>query len=117
MEKKKRTGRIAVPVKEGKLCIHFGQSPSFVLYDVRNGKVEGRQEVVPPPHGPEVFPRWLGELGVTDVISGGIGRKAIDVLLKEGINVFDGAPVKPADKLVDDLLAGDLESLGNYCDH
>ncbi len=118
MEKeKKRSGRIAVPVKEGKLCIHFGKTPAFALFDIREGQVAGIHEVVPPPHAPEVFPRWLGELGVTDVITGGIGQKAIDMLLEEGINVYDGAPVKEVTALVDDLLGGHLENLGNYCDH
>jgi predicted Fe-Mo cluster-binding NifX family protein len=113
----KKTGRIAIPVQDGKLNIHFGQSRLFYLYDISGGKITGRLEVVPPEHGPEVFPRWLAELGVTDVITGGIGRQAIDVFLREKINVFDGAPVADAAELVSDFLAGKLESLGNYCDH
>ena len=112
-----KTGRIAIPVQGGMLNIHFGQSRLFHLYDISGGEIRGRSEVVPPEHGPEVYPRWLAELGVTDVITGGIGRQAIDVFLREKINVFDGAPVTEAEQLVNDFLAGKLESLGNYCDH
>jgi predicted Fe-Mo cluster-binding NifX family protein len=113
----KKVRRIAVPVKDGKLCIHFGQSQLFYLYEVCGGELQEKKEVVPPGHAPEVYPRWLAELGVTDVITGGIGRKAIDVFLEERINVFDGAPVKDAGELVEDFLKGKLENLGNYCDH
>ena len=109
--------RIAVPVIDGKLSEHFGQSQLFYLYEVHGDDLYGKKEVVPPTHAPEVYPRWLAELGVTDVITGGIGRKAIDVFLNERINVFDGAPIKDADELVDDFLKGKLENLGNYCDH
>jgi predicted Fe-Mo cluster-binding NifX family protein len=117
MNGEKKTGRIALPTEDGRLSAHFGQSQLFYLYDIQEGKIMGRQEAVPPEHGPEVYPRWLAEMGVTDVITGGIGRKAIDVFLGEKINVFDGAPVKKAEELVEDFLAGELESLGNYCDH
>jgi predicted Fe-Mo cluster-binding NifX family protein len=117
MEGNGKTGRVAIPVQDGKLSMHFGQSHLFFIYDVREGKITGKEEVIPPEHGPEVYPRWLAELGVTDVITGGIGQKAIDVFLREKINVFDGAPEKEAGELVNDYLSGDLESLGNYCDH
>ena len=117
MKKERFTGKIAIPVENGKLSVHFGQSHDFFLYEIRNGEVEKREEVVPPEHGPEVYPRWLAGQGVTDVITGGIGQKAIDVFLGKGINVFDGAPVKEADELLAAFLAGHLESLGNYCDH
>jgi len=117
MNEQKYTGKIALPVENGKLGLHFGQSHHFYLYEIKDGKVESRREVIPPEHGPEVYPRWLADMGVTEVITGGIGQKAIDVFLKKGINVFDGAPVKEADELVSDFLAGHLRSLGNYCDH
>ncbi len=117
MNKERFTGKIAIPVEDGKLSVHFGQSHNFFLYEIREGVLKKKEEVVPPEHEPEVYPRWLAGKGVTDVITGGIGRKAIDVFLEKGINVFDGAPVKEADDLLADFLAGHLESLGNYCDH
>ncbi len=117
MKKKRYTGRIVIPEENGKLSAHFGQSHHFILFKIRDGQTEHKQELVPPEHGPGVYPRWLAGLGVTDVITGGIGQKAIDVFLEKGINVFDGAPVKEVDELVQDFLDGHLESLGNYCDH
>ena len=34
---------------------------------------------MPPEHRPGVYPRWVAALGVTDVIAGGIGQRAIDL--------------------------------------
>ncbi len=117
MAEKNKIKKIAVPVADQKLCEHFGKSDVFYIYEIRDNKIVGRQNLKPPPHESEVYPRWLAGLGVTDVITGGIGQKAIDIFLEAGINVFDGAPVNDPENLVNDFLAGKLQSLGNFCDH
>ena len=117
MKGKNDIRKVAVPVADDRLCEHFGKSDQFYLYEIRQGRIVGRERVSPPPHDQGVYPRWLAEQGVTDVITGGIGQKAIDIFLEAGINVFDGAPVNDPESLVYDFLTGRLESLGNYCDH
>jgi len=109
--------KVAVPVVRGELCVHFGQSDLFYIFETTNDEIISMIELKPPEHANGVYPKWLKEQGVTDVITGGIGQKAIDIFLDAGINVFDGAPVKEPEALVLDFLNGRLESLGNYCDH
>jgi predicted Fe-Mo cluster-binding NifX family protein len=55
--------------------------------------------------------------GVTDVIAGGIGQRAIDLFNQQGINVFVGAPMQNEMEIVTDFLAGKLSLSVNYCNH
>lgn len=110
--------KIAVPVDEnGLLDAHFGHCKFFELMDIENGQVVASQKVVPPPHEPGVLPKWLAEKGVTDVIAGGMGHKAIQIFNYNNVNVFVGAPKLSAQKLAEAFLDGSIEFDANYCDH
>jgi len=109
--------RIAIPVVEGTLCKHFGHCQEFHVFDVDQSNIAEQNALTPPPHAPGVIPKWLGEHGVTDVIAGGMGQRAIDIFNKQGVNVFVGAPSKGSTAIVEDFLAGTLETQANMCDH
>jgi predicted Fe-Mo cluster-binding NifX family protein len=64
-----------------------------------------------------LLPGWLAEKGVTDVIAGGMGQRAISLFNLENINVFVGAPIKKPTDLANDLLNNTLSAGANYCDH
>jgi len=74
-------------------------------------------EITPPDHQPGLYPRWIAEHGVTDVIAGGMGQRAIDLFNEQKINVFVGAPMLKAKELVDEFLSDKLVLNANYCDH
>ena len=82
-----------------------------------NGEITEMKELTPPEHVPGLYPRWVGELGVTDVIAGGMGQKAITLFNQENINVFVGAPANSAKELVTDFLSNKLTLNANYCNH
>ena len=109
--------RIAVPLENGVLCAHFGHCQTFAIVSVENNAITEILELEPPEHVPGLYPRWIAHHGVTDVIAGGIGQKAISLFNQQQINAFAGAPVKPARELVEDFLAGTLSLNANYCDH
>lgn len=109
--------KIAVPVIDGILCKHFGHCQEFHIFEVNDSNISNSVAKTPPPHAPGVIPNWLGEQGVTDVIAGGMGQRAIDIFNKRGVNVFVGAPDKEAEIVVKDFLAGDLKTQANMCDH
>jgi len=109
--------RFAVPIENGELCAHFGHCEKFAIVDVDGDTIKNISELVPPEHQPGLYPRWIAGHGVTDVIAGGMGQKAINLFNGENINVFVGAPVKDAAALVTDFLAGSLSLSSNYCDH
>jgi len=109
--------RIAVPLENGILCAHFGHCQQFAIIDTNENLITGETLVTPPPHEPGLLPGWLAEKGVTDVIAGGMGQRAISLFNQQKINVFVGAPIKSPKELTSDLLTDSLEAGANYCDH
>ncbi|MDX9773713.1 MAG: NifB/NifX family molybdenum-iron cluster-binding protein [Bacteroidales bacterium] len=109
--------RIAIPLAGGILCSHFGHCEQFAILDAEGKTVTNESLVTPPPHEPGLLPGWLAEKGVTDVIAGGMGQRAISLFNQNSINVFVGAPVKSPDELASDLLNERLQAGANMCDH
>ena len=108
---------IAIPLEQGVLCAHFGHCETFAIVDVVDGKVASMKEVTPPEHVPGLYPRWVAGFGVTDVIAGGMGQKAIDLFNQQNINAFVGAPMEGPRELVEAFVAGRLTLNANYCNH
>ncbi len=110
--------KIAVPVNnEGILDGHFGHCKFFALHTIEADNIAREEKIPAPPHEPGLLPRWLSELGVTDIIAGGMGHKAIELFNQVGVNVFVGAPSLHANVLVISHLKGTLQLTANYCDH
>ena len=109
--------RIAIPLENGILCAHFGHCQQFAIIDAENRTISEEKFLTPPPHEPGVIPAWLASEGVTDIIAGGIGQRAINLFNQNKINVFVGAPLKSHTDLVNDLLNETLAAGANYCDH
>ncbi len=104
-------------MESGVLCAHFGHCQQFAIVDVVNGEITNIKELTPPEHVPGLYPRWVAQFGVTDVIGGGMGQKAIELFNQQKINVFVGAPAKSAKELVSDFIADKLTLTANYCNH
>ena len=111
--------RIAVPIANGKLAMHFGHCEQFALVDVEptEKKILTRNDIVPPPHEPGLLPRWLAEQGANVIIAGGMGSRAQMLFAEHNIEVIVGAPAETPETLVTDLMAGTLQSGVNVCDH
>jgi len=111
--------KIALPVAQNKLCLHFGHSEGFLVFEVEPEKKKIlKEEYFPaPPHEPGLLPRWLSEKGVKVVITGGMGSRAQDFFREFGIEVLLGASATEPRKLVQDYLEGKLELGENVCDH
>ena len=109
--------KIAIPLENGVLCSHFGHCQQFAIIDTENDLVNQETLITPPPHEPGLLPAWLAEKGVTDVIAGGIGQRAIDLFNQQRINVFVGAQLKGYKELARDLISDKLAAGANYCDH
>ena len=111
--------RIAIPLADGKLAMHFGHCATFALIDVDQQKnvLSAREDIVPPPHQPGLLPPWLAERGATLVIAGGMGQRAQDLFTHQGTQDLVGAPVETPERLVEEYLAGTLRPGANVCDH
>ncbi len=110
---------IAIPVVDGRLCLHFGHSEQFALLDVNTVErtILNFRQAAPPAHEPGVLPQWLHEQGVNLVIAGGMGGRAQAILAQQGIEVIIGAPAEPPESLVRSYLDGTLQIGENICDH
>ncbi len=110
--------KIALPVADGQLCLHFGHCQAFAVVEVdENNNIVGTEMLTPPPHQPGVLPPWVADQGVSLVIAGGMGGRAINLFNEVGVEVIVGAPPAPPEKLVSDYLAGNLQTGSNACDH
>jgi predicted Fe-Mo cluster-binding NifX family protein len=109
--------KFAIPLENGKLCQHFGHCEQFAIIDVNDGQLENEQLLTPPPHEPGLLPGWLAERGITDIIAGGMGQRALDLFAAQNITVNIGAQNKNPKELVADWLNHSLVTGNNACDH
>ncbi len=111
--------KIAVPVVNGKLCMHFGHCQQFAIVDVdmENRVIRSTDYLDPPPHEPGVLPKWLSEKGANCIIAGGMGGRAQGLFQQMGIDVVTGAPSAEPEKVVGDFINDKLETGANACDH
>jgi predicted Fe-Mo cluster-binding NifX family protein len=111
--------KIAIPLAEGKLTMHFGHCASFALIEVdaTQKKILKREDIDAPPHQPGLLPPWLAERGANVIIAGGMGQRAQELFAAQGIEVIVGASAETPEALISDYLAGTLQVGNNVCDH
>jgi predicted Fe-Mo cluster-binding NifX family protein len=111
--------KIAIPLAEGRLALHFGHCREFALVelDPAGTGIAGVQYLDPPAHEPGVLPRWLHEQGADVIIAGGMGMRAQGLFAESGIQVVVGATADTPERIVSAYLAGNLETGSNLCDH
>jgi predicted Fe-Mo cluster-binding NifX family protein len=117
--KENKKMRIAIPMAEGRLAQHFGHCAKFALIDVDPAAktITATSEVDAPEHQPGLLPPWLKELGVSVVIAGGMGSRAVTLFQAASIQVLTGAPCEPVQTLAQQYLDGTLVTGVNGCDH
>jgi len=111
--------RIAVPVANGKLALHFGHCEAFVLVDAdpETKQITGTTSLTAPPHQPGLLPPWLAEQGANVIIAGGMGSRAQALFTQQQIQVVVGAPPDTPENLVTAYLNNTLQAGQNLCDH
>lgn len=114
-----KTVRIAIPVANDKLCLHFGHCQKFAILEVDPSakKIISRSDEIPPAHEPGVLPAWLGRLGVNMIFAGGMGQRAQALFAPQGIEVLIGLPPETPEALIARYFEETLESGANVCDH
>ncbi|MBD3234851.1 MAG: ATPase [candidate division Zixibacteria bacterium] len=120
MEKQNNnTKKIAIPISEGKMCLHFGHCENFALMEVDTEAktIINKTELTPPPHEPGVLPRWLSEQGTDIIIAGGMGMRAQQFFKQYNIDVMVGAPPDTPENLVLNYMNDTLHLGDNVCDH
>jgi len=111
--------KFAIPTVDGLLCPHFGHCQEFAVIEVNtdDNSISNIEMLTPPVHEPGVLPAWLSQLGCNVVISGGMGGRAQDIFVQNGIKVIVGAPSEKPEIVVKAYLEGKLVMGDNVCDH
>lgn len=105
---------IAVASEKTMITGHFGHCENFNLYEVNEGEVVKHESIPNPGHRPGFLPKYLSELNVNVIISGGMGGAAVQIFNENNIEVVIGAKGE-AITAVNSYLAGELESTGSIC--
>ena len=111
--------KIALPVAQKMVCMHFGHCEEFALFEVNEeSKNIINSEFLPsPPHQPGMLPKWLAEKGANIIIAGGMGMRAQNIFNQCGIEVVLGSPSGKPEDIVLEYINGTLETGDNVCDH
>lgn len=111
--------KIAIPLANGKLAMHFGHCEYFAIVEVdeTTKKILRRNDIDAPPHEPGLLPPWLADKGANIIIAGGMGQRAMDLFHQQSIQVMVGAQAETPETLVTEYLEGRIKLGGNVCDH
>ena len=109
--------KIAVPVHQGRLSLHFGHSEEFALFEVdpREKIIREKRFLTPPQDAPGGWPRWLCDNGTDLVIAGAMSMRAMNQLMRDKIEVSLGAPSEDAEIIIKAYLEGVLNTGNNMC--
>jgi len=97
--------KIAIPISEGQLCPSFGKATEFAVFHIQNQQIIKKEILHPPSHAPDVFPDWLHDLGVSVIIAGKMGSKAMEDFEAKGTTVITGSSSTSPDELVQQHLS------------
>lgn len=109
--------KIAIPTLNGAICAHFGHCEKFAIFEVEDNKIVKEDYLTPPPHEPGSHPAFLRQHGCTTIIAGGMGSRAQTLFAQNNIDVVIGLNSNNLQEIVNQYIAGNLQSGNNFCDH
>ena len=111
--------KIALPIAQNQLCMHFGHCEAFAFYEVdeKSKKILNKECHIPPQHEPGILPPWIKSHGADVVITGGMGMRAQSLFVSAGVKVITGAPGLDPEDVVQKYLDNTLQTGENVCDH
>ena len=107
--------RIAVTYENGEVFQHFGHTETFMVYEVKGGKIVSSERIGSDGSGHEALAELLKARAIDVLICGGIGGGAQAALEENGIELCAGAKGS-ADEAVEAYLRGELKNTGANCD-
>ena len=106
--------KIAICTESGRVAQHFGRAPEYIFVTIEDNKVIETKSLFNPGHSVGSIPQFIHEQGATCMITGGIGRRAIDFFNQYGIEVIKGINGSVNDT-IEKILDGTLEGGENIC--
>lgn len=111
-----RTMRIAIAADGSEVSSHFGHCERYALYHIRGREIISQEYILNPGHEPGMLPRMLASCGITHVLAGGMGMKAVRLFEEQGIDVIVGI-AGPVDEIALGFAKDRIVPGGNLCDH
>jgi predicted Fe-Mo cluster-binding NifX family protein len=109
--------KIAIPLTSDQISAHFWHCEKFAIFTIEDSKIVKEEKLDPPTHEPGSHPRFLHDLGVSVVISGGMGMQAQNLMQQNGIEVIIGVCPLPLKEIVEMYIKNTLEAGDNLCSH
>jgi len=106
--------KICVPMKSSMVHNHFGKAPEFMLIKIEEHTVVSKDIIKNPGREKGAVLELMPVLGVTHIISGGMGERAKGILGEKNIVIITGA-LGSIDNAVDRFLKGELKAVDAPC--
>lgn len=106
--------KIAVASDNEIVASHFGHCEGFSIFEASDKQIVKSEYIPNPGHRPGFLPNFLNDLGVNIIISGGMGRSAIELFKANDIEVITGAEGNVR-AVAEQYLQGNLKSTGSVC--
>lgn len=106
--------RFAISTDGDFVSPHFGRCPSFTIVEIDSNAVVKKETIDNSGHHPGYLPEFLHKKGVSSIICGGMGQRAVDLFKERGISTIVGIEGKVTD-VIDKLIDGDLQSGESLC--
>lgn len=106
--------KIAISTAGDRVAEHFGRCREYTIVEIENGEIKNRETLSNPGHQKGFLPKFLKEKNVDCVITGGIGRKAINLFEDLNIKVMVGI-TGTIDSVIQDFISGDIEEGESLC--
>ena len=106
--------KICIATDNGNVAAHFGRCPGYTIVDIENSEVIKKEEIKNPGHSTGYIPKYLSDLGVEHMISGGMGRRAVDLFNQYNILTSVGVSGSISE-CIESLKSGSLKSGVSTC--
>lgn len=107
--------KVAMAVDNNMITEHFGHCEYFVVYEIENNVVKGSEIIKNPPHQRGFLPKFLKDHQVDVIITGNMGKMAVNNLKSLNIECYLGVKGQMIDVL-NQFIEGTLESNDEICD-
>lgn len=106
--------KVAIPADGNRVSAHFGRCPEYIIIDVEDNEIKGREIIDNPGHSPGFLPEFLSQKGVDIIITGGMGRKAKSLFEEKNVETVVGVSGR-IDDVIDRFLNDNLSGKENPC--
>lgn len=106
--------KIAISTDGDYVSAHFGRCPAFTIIDIKDGKTTDKEIVDNPGHQPGFIPQFLHQKGVSCIVCGGMGRRAVNFFDEYKIQTIIGV-TGTIDDVVKQLEQGTLKGGPSLC--